>query len=203
MQCTLLLKHALAGPPTLLSGRICLIIVLFSSTFFAAPCSHSSPLWAPELLPIFSPLWTVISSTHIDLIKVKMNLATSINWQKQLSYRHTHTKKMEAELILMLSHSYTERMKKNKSKNAWPKRNVLDTSSWFDCCWFSLSRIFPYHTSEKILTWHEIQQRRDPITNHFTCLSSISVVSPRRPRPPPPPPTTRKSRAVTTVHVKI
>lgn len=74
------------------------------------------------------------------------------------------------------------------------KRNVLDTSSWFDCCWFSLSRSRSIpHSRERILTWHEIQQRRDPITNHFTCLSSISVLSPRHPRPPPPP-TTREQR---------
>lgn len=114
---------------------------------------------------------------------------------------HTHThfgKKMEAELILILSHipkrMKTKKKSEKKNRKMQGKRNVLDTSSWFDCCWFSLSRSRSIpHSRERILTWHEIQQRRDPITNHFTCLSSISVVLPRRPRPPPLP-TTREQR---------
>lgn len=140
--------------------------------------SRTPPLWNWISGHFFFVCWAV--DARNDLIKVKMNLAVGINWQNQMS--HQHTEKWNSFLFLFPFHCTLLRKKtpkRKRNRKMHGKRNVVDTSSWFDCCWFSLSRFSVTarkKKKKKIVTRHEIQQGRDPITNHFTCLSSISIL---------------------------
>lgn len=73
---------------TFLSGLICLIIVFFGilseeEAILLRVCIFLLS-WI-EIVHVFFQECD-LHSTHIGLIKVKINLASSINWQNQLSY---------------------------------------------------------------------------------------------------------------------